>query len=87
MIIRFANKTDIPQLKSIWKVCFGDSDEYIDFFFDHMFKPENAVVADICAFGGGDEKFDRHLVSSAEGASSYAGFAIVVCHVLLLWIK
>lgn len=47
MIIRFANKTDIPQLESIWKVCFGDSDEYIDFFFDNMFKPENAVVADI----------------------------------------
>lgn len=47
MKIRFAKDTDISELKLIWKVCFGDSDEYINFFFDNMFKPENAVVADI----------------------------------------
>lgn len=45
MEIRFAKNTDIPKLKQIWKTCFGDSDEYINFFFDNMFRPENAVVA------------------------------------------
>ncbi len=27
----------IPELKKIWKECFGDSDEYIDFFFKNKF--------------------------------------------------
>lgn len=45
MNIRFSENSDIPRLKQIWKICFGDSDKYINFFFDNMFKPENAVVA------------------------------------------
>lgn len=45
MEIRFSNKTDVTQLKYIWKVCFGDSDDYIDFFFQKLFKPNQTVVA------------------------------------------
>ena len=29
------DKKDYIDLKHIWKVCFGDSDEYIDFFFEN----------------------------------------------------
>lgn len=46
MEIRFAKKTDMNDLKNIWKVCFGDTAEYVNFFFDNMFKPQNAVVAE-----------------------------------------
>lgn len=45
MNIRFATKQDITQLKHIWKICFGDSDAYIHNFFQHIFVPEQTVVA------------------------------------------
>lgn len=43
--VRFAVHSDIGALKHIWKESFGDSDDYIDFFFQHCFVPKNAVVA------------------------------------------
>lgn len=42
--ITLAEESHIPYLKNIWKVCFGDSDEYIDFFFDNRFKTCFAVT-------------------------------------------
>lgn len=32
-MIRFANENDLNEIKSLWKECFGDSEEYIQFFF------------------------------------------------------
>lgn len=36
---------NIHALKNIWKICFGDTDEYINTFFEKGFKPEYALVA------------------------------------------
>ena len=47
MKIRYAEQKDIPELKSLWKVCFGDSDEYIDNFFECLFDAKNTIVAKI----------------------------------------
>jgi len=35
---------DIEEIKSLWKEAFGDSDEYLDFYFTQRFNPENARV-------------------------------------------
>ena len=43
---RTARDTDVPALKQIWRECFGDSDEYIDCFFDDMFRSEDMAVLD-----------------------------------------
>jgi len=32
------------RLKEIWKKCFGDPQSYIDFFFEHRFRPANTYV-------------------------------------------
>lgn len=32
------------RLKHIWQVCFGDSREYIDFYFQRRFRPEEMLV-------------------------------------------
>lgn len=37
LIITIANESHIPYLKEIWRLCFGDSKEYIDFFFKNRF--------------------------------------------------
>ncbi len=43
--LRQANKNDIPTLKKLWQICFGDRMRYIDVFFEKMFVAENTVVA------------------------------------------
>lgn len=34
----FANQSMLPDLKAIWKECFGDEEAYIDFFFSNQMK-------------------------------------------------
>lgn len=33
------------QIKNLWNYCFYDSDPYLSWYFDNVFKPENTVVA------------------------------------------
>ncbi|MBP1577713.1 MAG: GNAT family N-acetyltransferase, partial [Oscillospiraceae bacterium] len=42
---RFAEKQDTEALKSLWKTCFGDEDEYIDLFFKERFKADECLAA------------------------------------------
>ncbi len=42
--IRLAQNEDIPRQKAIWKLCFGDSDDYIDFFYTHRYKAKDTMV-------------------------------------------
>ncbi len=44
MEVRFACNDDIESLKSIWKICFNDSDAYINSFFQFVFQAEKTVV-------------------------------------------
>lgn len=43
-MIRFTNSNDIKPLKKLWKICFGDSDEYIDLHFSEKYKDENTLI-------------------------------------------
>lgn len=49
-LFRFAERSDVNSLKKLWKTCFGDEDEYIDFFFENRFEPDECL----CAFCGGE---------------------------------
>lgn len=44
MKICFATNEMIPQIKEIWKRCFGDEEDYIGFYFAHRFTEENMLV-------------------------------------------
>lgn len=44
MNIRLCNKNETNQVKDIWKYCFNDSDEYVDFYFKYKFNPQNTIV-------------------------------------------
>ena len=39
-----ADKSHIASLKEIWKISFGDEDEYIDFFFENRFNTCKTIV-------------------------------------------
>lgn len=43
--LRQADISDIPTLKKLWQICFGDRMRYINVFFEKMFVAENTVVA------------------------------------------
>ncbi|AFM00290.1 acetyltransferase [Desulfitobacterium dehalogenans ATCC 51507] len=42
--MRLALWSDVERLKGIWKLCFGDSDSFIDFYFTQRFQPEQVAV-------------------------------------------
>ncbi|MCO1602985.1 GNAT family N-acetyltransferase [Desulfosporosinus nitroreducens] len=42
--IRLARKGETDQQKEIWKLCFGDPDSYIDFYFANRYKEDETVV-------------------------------------------
>lgn len=41
---RFAERSDIPVLKLMWRLCFGDEESYIDFYFNHYFHREKTLL-------------------------------------------
>ena len=42
--IRTSTPADIPALRALWQLAFGDSDEYIDNFFRTYYRPERMLV-------------------------------------------
>lgn len=40
---RICTIEDKPYLRALWQKCFGDSDSFLDFFFEQRFYPEYAV--------------------------------------------
>jgi GNAT superfamily N-acetyltransferase len=43
-VIREACAADRGDVFNIWKVCFGDSDDYINFFLDKLFEPYRCLL-------------------------------------------
>lgn len=52
--IRLAKKNDLDKVKRIWEYCFNDTEEYIKFYFEQIYKPENSIVFE----------FDNKVVAS-----------------------
>lgn len=42
--LRASEWTDVPRLKVLWKLSFGDEDAYIDHFFTRYYAPERMLV-------------------------------------------
>ena len=45
MEILFATHADTDALRDMWKTCFGDSDSYINAYFENVYRPENTIIA------------------------------------------
>ena len=43
-MIVFPQDSMRSDLERLWRVCFGDSDEYIRYFFENRYIPENCLV-------------------------------------------
>ncbi len=42
--VRLAQKGDMIRQREIWKLCFGDSDYYIDFYYAHRYKEAETML-------------------------------------------
>ncbi len=45
MNFNFPQPDQIPQLRSLWKIAFGDDDDFLDFFFQTAYAPERCLCA------------------------------------------
>lgn len=45
MEIRYPSDREVPGLRKLWKQAFGDTDEYLDLFFNIGFAPERSLCA------------------------------------------
>ena len=42
--VRVAHQADKKEFDRLWKVCFGDSEAFCDWFFENRFAPEYSIV-------------------------------------------
>ncbi len=75
--IRKADFSDIPTLKNIWKICFGDEDTYIDFFFEERFSTLTGLVFEFGnEIAGGMYLMKCSLSSDGIKKDGFYGYAI-----------
>lgn len=46
-LIRLSTPEDIPALRQLWELAFGDSGPYVDNFFDSYYRPERMFVLEL----------------------------------------
>jgi GNAT superfamily N-acetyltransferase len=46
-IFRPSVSGDVPALRTLWKLAFGDSEEYLDNFFHNYYRPERMLVLEV----------------------------------------
>ncbi|WP_099187374.1 GNAT family N-acetyltransferase [Tepidibacter mesophilus] len=46
MKIRFAYNEDIQEIKNMWRYCFGDTEEFMNYYFENKYKCENTLVVE-----------------------------------------
>lgn len=44
ILCRASREQEVPRLKELWRLCFGDEEEYIDHYFTTYYRPERALV-------------------------------------------
>jgi len=45
MLIRYAKKDEINDIKNIWNYCFNDEESFVDYYFKNKYNNNNTIVA------------------------------------------
>ena len=43
-MIRFAEQSDFPAIRSLWETCFPDEGGFNDYFFSHLYEPQHMLL-------------------------------------------
>lgn len=79
--VRISEERDIPTLRRLWKLAFGDSEAYMDNFFQTYYRPERILVLE----DGGEIRsmtawFDTCFVVPGQGQYRAAYLYAVATH-------
>ena len=78
MVFRKLRKSDIADAKKLWMESFGDSEEFVHFYFENKFKLENSMGAFIKNILVGDitmQEFNLRIRNSSQITGFLAGCA------------
>ena len=67
-----------PQIKQLWHDCFGDTDPYLSWYFDNIYKDENTVVAEENGVLLGAAQIRPHRIF-LHGETYNCGYVCGVC--------
>lgn len=75
MQVELAAPADTPEIRQIWKTCFGDTDSYMNAFFKAVYSPSQTLVCRHAQAVIGAAQFFPHtaLVHGKEEAWAYIG--------------
>lgn len=79
MICRTSSPADVPRLKELWKTCFGDSDGYIDHFFQTAYVPQRALVLEAEGVVASMLLTFPETIVTAQGQTAPAWYVYAFC--------
>ena len=71
-------RTKREEARRLWQLCFGDSDEFLDRYFDRLYREEDVLLAEEGSKAIGHLQFPELSLSLGE-ATLPAGYVVAVC--------
>ena len=71
-------RTKREEARRLWQLCFGDSDEFLDRYFDRLYREEDVLLAEEGTKAIGHLQFPQLSLSLGEETLP-AGYVVAVC--------
>ena len=71
-------RTKSEEARRLWQLCFGDSDEFLDRYFDRLYREEDVLLAEDEGTAIGHLQFPELALSLGE-VTLPAGYVVAVC--------
>ena len=71
-------RTKREEARALWQLCFGDSDEFLDRYFDRLYREEDVLLAEDEGTAIGHLQFPELTLSLGEETLP-AGYVVAVC--------
>ena len=71
-------RTKSEEARRLWQLCFGDSDEFLDRYFDRLYREEDVLLAEDEGTAIGHLQFPKLALSLGEETLP-AGYVVAVC--------
>ena len=71
-------RTKSEEARALWQLCFGDSDEFLDRYFDRLYREEDVLLAEEGSKAIGHLQSPQLALSLGE-ATLPAGYVVAVC--------
>ena len=77
-VLRTSCNRDVPRLRELWKLAFGDEDAYIDHFFRQYYRPERVLVLEESGAVQSMTAWFETVLNTEDGNSRKAAYLYAV---------